>query len=238
MSFSEKKSPCPYCKVLILPDRIQRHLVKCEIQHPDSQLIVCKFNWAHRIDPQRYNDHLATCPDRGMIENEEIKHAYKSDDVTTGNPALVPRPVNLAKPESSEDWEAEMTNSLPYDATANAMSKLVLRAPKKSMTKSEKIKFREEEIERLSGIEARGATHKYRGEKEGLFGASADIETKTTLRKPASAATTNKLQTDNLYTDPGSVPLEALNWKPGSIGRGLSSRGRELTSRRPSVKKA
>lgn len=49
---------CPYNKAhVILKSRFMTHLIKCEKNYPDSELIKCPFDTSHRVMP----DELAVC---------------------------------------------------------------------------------------------------------------------------------------------------------------------------------
>ena len=47
---------------------IQRHLVKCRRNHPDAEVVICKFNSSHHIPLREEQYHLQTCQDRKFIE--------------------------------------------------------------------------------------------------------------------------------------------------------------------------
>ena len=42
------------------------------ISHEDSRLVICAFNSNHRMSVQRYNWHLARCPDKKKRESEGL----------------------------------------------------------------------------------------------------------------------------------------------------------------------
>ena len=77
-----------------------------------------------------------------------------------------PTKVVQAGPSSEEDWESKMEGVVPYNPSAVAAQRLVIRRPLTMMTKSELKKHREEEFQRWTKIqmqkkdEGNGDNHK------------------------------------------------------------------------------
>ena len=77
-----------------------------------------------------------------------------------------PSKVPPTKVPSEEDWESEMEGVVPYNPSAVAAQRLVIRRPLTMMTKSELKKHREEELQRWTKIqmqkkdEGNGDNHK------------------------------------------------------------------------------
>jgi len=65
----EEIRTCPYDPShRILSTRFTRHLVKCQKNHPDVNMIRCPFNASHIIPEEQYPNHIEMCPDKGWIE--------------------------------------------------------------------------------------------------------------------------------------------------------------------------
>jgi len=243
-SFNEKKLTCPYDKLhQLAPDRMQQHLAKCKRQHPDIILKICPFNVCHHIREEVFDEHIRTCPERRIIENHEVvRHPYEQG---ASRPPPPPRPAPASRAETTvggcdEDWDAEMATKPigGYDATANAMSKKVLRAPGKYLTtKSERKHFRQQEAERWAELDTNGTLAKTSEEQQGTISpVPVSNEPRRPLARPASALAATKTSsmmgaTYLSHIAPLGIsasptpPSQGTALKVKSIGRGRGAGG-------------
>ncbi|XP_033215714.1 gametocyte-specific factor 1 isoform X2 [Belonocnema kinseyi] len=62
---------CPYDKShKIARCRLQRHLVKCEKQYPETFREICPFNATHRFSKLEMQEHIEKCPMRRFMQPE------------------------------------------------------------------------------------------------------------------------------------------------------------------------
>jgi len=245
MSYKEKKLTCPYDKVhQIAPERMQRHLAKCQRQHANIKLQICKFNVTHHIHPEKLEAHYKICPDRRIVENNEIKkHAYESgaaglDDRSGFRPAMRTDTSAAAAAAGGEDWEAEMA-AYPvggYNPTAAAMSKKVWRTPKVLTTKSERRQFRAEEADRWHAID-HGTLDKT--DETETTAPPTEEPKKAPLRRPDSAMANQATLASSsnysfktptpIYREPQGVSAPPPNVRSTGRGRGTSIKSGSTT---------
>ena len=100
-----------------------------------------------------------------MVAKQKLHTGVNSYYYYTEPSKVPPTKVVQAGP-SEEDWELEMEGVVPYNPSAVAAQRLVIRRPLTMMTKSELKKHREEEFQRWAKIqmqkkdEGNGDNHK------------------------------------------------------------------------------
>jgi hypothetical protein len=136
----QKTVTCPYNPSHQLINegiRVQRHLVKCGKNHPESDVSICQFNTCHRMPESELQLQHLDCPDRKQVECW----------------ASVPSSTLLVKDtrgheEGGDDWEAEAEMRNSYNPSMSASQRPVLRKVE-GKTPSERRAFQLEERERL-----------------------------------------------------------------------------------------
>ena len=144
MSFSESKVTCPYdAHHKIIPERLAGHLVRCRKQHPHVEREICPYNWTHHIDPEKIESHKRVCRDKDLFAMQSIETEW-----TPGKAWAAAEPI-----PSSEDWDAEMEDVVPYNPSAVAASRMIVLKPQTLMTKTEKQEFRQGEQDRWDRLQ-------------------------------------------------------------------------------------
>nr|XP_018900273.1 PREDICTED: dentin sialophosphoprotein-like [Bemisia tabaci] len=104
---------CPFemahwCK----QSRLQKHLIKCRKNHPESELEPCPYNATEYIHPDNLVEHLKVCKNAKLLEGLKYD-AERLRDNYLDAPYHVP---TLQKPESeTEDFENEGIQYKSYD---------------------------------------------------------------------------------------------------------------------------
>ncbi|KAK3922842.1 Gametocyte-specific factor 1 [Frankliniella fusca] len=90
---------CPYDKAHSVPKlRLQRHLLKCRVNHPKLAAIMksCPFNATHIMPEAELRTHFYFCNDRNLVEGQKYLHTPVHGEL--GNPEFhLPVPVG--------DWD-------------------------------------------------------------------------------------------------------------------------------------
>lgn len=102
MSLQQQLLTCPFNPAhVILPHRMQKHLVRCKKQYPNIKLQTCLYNATHLIKPELFEEHKATCSDRKnftqvleMVQ-QVVADAKAHDASAAGNS------------ENTDEWEEE-----------------------------------------------------------------------------------------------------------------------------------
>ncbi|XP_068023591.1 gametocyte-specific factor 1 [Melanerpes formicivorus] len=140
----ERLLQCPYNKQhQIRACRFPYHLVKCRKSHPElaKQLATCPFSARHLVPQPDLRDHILSCPDRGLLEQDMVHQSCGSQRMAVST---------WQAPPCEEDWEAELqeepeplfiwgeTKAGISRATSAEQSQLPsrLRAPRSSPWKS------------------------------------------------------------------------------------------------------
>ena len=147
----EETISCPYNPSHQITRKIiQKHLVKCRRNHPDTDLVICSFNSTHHIPGKIIKKHEAECPDRKLFE--QIMFIPE-------NQMRAPTPVT-SRPtcgSDDEDWEAEANVKVSYNPAEAAAKKNVLRKIEGAVPSQRKA-FRMKEFERLKELDKREDT--------------------------------------------------------------------------------
>ena len=98
----EALKPCPYCETLIRHKRLTRHIIKCKKQHPNRNILQCRYSASHYLPAQQLKAHEERCPFRSRIL--EFRTPMKH-----GNCSLPVYNINerAASRSDEEDWSAE-----------------------------------------------------------------------------------------------------------------------------------
>ena len=147
----EETISCPYNPSHQITQKIiQKHLVKCRRNHPDTDLVICSFNSTHHIPGKIIKKHEEECPDRKLFE--QIMYIPE-------NQMRAPTPVT-SRPtcgSDDEDWEAEANVKVSYDPAEAAARKNVVRKIE-GVVPSQRKAFRMKEFERLRDLEGKDDT--------------------------------------------------------------------------------
>ena len=141
----EETITCPYDPAHQITRKIiQKHLVKCRRNHPDTDLVVCSFNSTHHISSKIIRKHEMECPDKKLFE--QIMFIPE-------NQMRTPTPVSLTPTcgPDDEDWEAELIK-VPYNPSEAAAKKNVVRKIE-GVIPSQRKAFRMEEVQRLRSFD-------------------------------------------------------------------------------------
>lgn len=141
----EETITCPYDPSHQITRKIiQKHLVKCRRNHPDTDLVVCSFNSTHHISSKIIRKHEMECPDKKLFE--QIMFIPE-------NQMRTPTPVSLTPTcgPDDEDWEAELIK-VPYNPSEAAAKKNVVRKIE-GVIPSQRKAFRMEEVQRLRSFD-------------------------------------------------------------------------------------
>jgi len=171
---------CPYDRTHeILVTRWERHLLRCRPQHPNSGVVICKFNWQHHIPKEEIAYH----------ERECAKEVMNQGNTTPMDPSfIIPDPMANHKAglvtEVDPEWEQEVA---PYDPTAVAMSKPVIRLFQ-NMPKKARREARAKDRLRIQAL-----LEEEERNKAAAAGGGPDPEKMTprTLRQPGDEETRN-----------------------------------------------
>lgn len=147
----EETISCPYNPSHQITRKIiQKHLVKCRRNHPDTDLVICSFNSTHHIPGRIIKEHEAKCPDRKLFEQMLFipESQLRAPTPVTSRPTCGP---------DDEDWEAEATVKVSYNPAEAAARKNVVRKIE-GVVPSQRKAFRLKELERLSNLEKQDAT--------------------------------------------------------------------------------
>ena len=87
-----------------------------------------------------------------MVAKQKLHPGVNAYYYSEPSKVLIPKVVQPG-PSSEEDWESEMEDVVPYNPSAVAAQRLVIRRPLTMMTKSELKRHREEEFQRWSKIQ-------------------------------------------------------------------------------------
>jgi len=126
---------------------MQVHLVKCRKNHPNSGIVICKFNATHHIPALQEASHLACCPDRKMVEVCKYEHQGNIPRIQVAEKYRGRENLDNSE-EEEEDWEKEVTN-MTYIPNEKIVNKQVLRKLN-GVTPSLRKEFRAQEINRLN----------------------------------------------------------------------------------------
>ena len=59
---------CPYVKGhKVRFDRLEKHLLRCKVQHADMDFVICPFNILHHMPRHEFEMHEKICPDQWKI---------------------------------------------------------------------------------------------------------------------------------------------------------------------------
>ena len=147
----EETFTCPYnISHQITGPKLQRHLVKCRRNHPNSDVVVCSFNSCHHVPFKEKEYHLQTCPDRKLVEVQK----YELRDVEKRKTHYKPARKEL---DDDEDWEKEAIVKHSYDPKKKAsqlpvLMKLEGATPSQRKEFRAKEKVRHEELAREVGM--------------------------------------------------------------------------------------
>ena len=142
----EETISCPYNPAHQITRKIiQKHLVKCRRNHPDTDLVICSFNSTHHIPGASIKEHEAKCPDRKLFEQMLYipESQLRAPTPVTSRPTCGP---------DDEDWEAEATVKVSYNPAEAAARKNVVRKIE-GVVPSQRKAFRMKELERLRSLE-------------------------------------------------------------------------------------
>ena len=148
----EETISCPYNPSHQITQKIiQKHLVKCRRNHPDTDLVICSFNSTHHIPGKIIKKHEEECPDRKLFE--QIMYIPE-------NQMRAPTPVTSQPTcgSDNEDWEAEANVKVSYDPAEAAARKNVVRKIE-GANPSQRKAFRMKEFERLKNLERKDDTN-------------------------------------------------------------------------------
>ena len=167
---------CPYNPTHeILVTRWERHLLRCRPQHPNSNIKICKFNWQHHVPAEELASHEKECGREEM----NMGNSTPFTDPTF----VVPDPMKNHKAgmvtEVDPEWEVEVA---PYDPTAVAMSKPVIRLFQ-NMPKAARKEAREKDRMRIRALEDAEKTRAQSGKP------NLEKTTPRTLRQPGDEET-------------------------------------------------
>ena len=73
-------------------------MVKCRRNHPNADVVICKFNSSHHIPSSEEEAHLQTCQDRKFVEMMKYGLRLEDKKPVPFNPD--PRVVD----DEEEDW--------------------------------------------------------------------------------------------------------------------------------------
>ena len=127
---------------------IQRHLVKCRRNHPDAEVVICKFNSSHHIPLREEQYHLQTCQDRKFIEMMKYGLRLEEKKQVPFKPA-----TRVLDEDDEEDWEKEAIIKTSYDPRKKASQLPVLRKLE-GATKCQRKEFRAHEKERHESLDS------------------------------------------------------------------------------------
>jgi len=145
----EKTITCPYnIAHQITEGRLQRHLVKCRRNHPDAEVVICKFNCSHHIPLREEEYHLQTCPDRKFVEMMKYGLRLEEKRQVPFKPA-----TRVQDDDDEEDWEKEAIIKTSYDPRKKASELPVLRKLE-GATKGQRKEFRAHEKVRHEGLDS------------------------------------------------------------------------------------
>ncbi|XP_050389432.2 uncharacterized protein LOC126808617 [Patella vulgata] len=119
MSNRENEVNCPYCDVRIRTNRIQIHLLKCQKHHGnDKEYVTCTFNASHIVQKHELSRHLATCPNRAVVDRVVDYENDKMSNNNGGKKLLkgctdVP-PYNTYEIPCTEDWDDDTPPETPF----------------------------------------------------------------------------------------------------------------------------
>jgi len=138
----------------IRPERFLQHLVKCQRQHPNSNLEICPFDLTHRVPPSQLKHHVENCDRRATVLQE--KYVFLPEGY---QPLKMPEPVEiqakqtLGQQKCEEDWSDDDDGQprASYDPLKACADRDVILQPR-GLSKAQRRAFRESERVRLETI--------------------------------------------------------------------------------------
>ncbi|XP_014473088.1 PREDICTED: uncharacterized protein LOC106743603 [Dinoponera quadriceps] len=132
---------CPYNKShRIRRCKLMTHLLKCKKQSGATNKVTCPLNGIHIMDPNDIKDHLTSCSNlSSLVKTNVVKEEIDKESIIKDDTY-----------KSNENWD-EAPEVPSYDPWANSASKKVIRCVT-GMTKSERIKFRLSERDRIANL--------------------------------------------------------------------------------------
>ncbi|XP_045623049.1 uncharacterized protein [Procambarus clarkii] len=157
---TEKLVPCPYDPShTVQPHRLAIHIVKCKRNHPDMDMVPCHYNATHVLPSSKIKAHELECAEKHKNEVEfyqkrETCRRLQSEQhvIDSRNRVLVPPVINQGDLE--EDWDNDLVES-SYDPTKSMLLKKIARKPPAGLSRSGKLDWRTNEIERVQALENR-----------------------------------------------------------------------------------
>jgi len=169
---------CPYDPTHeILVTRWERHLLRCRPNHPNSNIKICRFNWQHHVPMEELAFHEKECAREEMNQGNSTPLMDPTFEI--------PDPMRNHKAglvtEVDPEWEQEVA---PYDPTAVAMSKPVIRLFQ-NMPKAAKKEARQKDRMRIRALQDAEKN------KESVEGGKPNLgkTTPRTLRQPGDKDT-------------------------------------------------
>ncbi|XP_067941092.1 uncharacterized protein [Watersipora subatra] len=99
---------CPYDPVhMVRMKKLQYHLMKCRKNFPNRQMSSCPFNAGHIVPEAELRFHMNSCPDKHAMTLLHQEHEVEG--WTKGNTDVPTYFPDVGIPESTEDWDAEVS---------------------------------------------------------------------------------------------------------------------------------
>ena len=149
--------------------------------HPQSENVICPYNASHHVARPEEKFHIATCPDRKIVEM--AKYSWTLDRPQQHGNLELPAvgSSSIAFGEDDEDWEKEATIKQSYDPSKKASQSNVLRKLE-GATPSERKEFRAKERVRIPQIQAEMESGEVVGTSNEVKGVREESQP---LRRPA-----------------------------------------------------